>query len=98
MGHKRPTIDDVAKQAGVSKATVSAVINDSGVVKHSTRDRVLAAIELLNYRPTRHAPAVGARRDRSIALLVKELDNPYYADIASGARAHVSESGYTLLL
>src|SRR5919202_5061813 len=98
MTHKRATIDDVARQAGVSKATVSAVINDTGGVKQSTRDRVVAAIELLNYRPTRQAGRAGARRDKSIALLVKEIDNPYYADVIAGARAHAGESGYTLLV
>ena len=48
MPTKRPTIDDVARQAGVSKATVSAVLNDTGSVKGTTRDRVIAAIDLLN--------------------------------------------------
>ncbi len=98
MTHKRATIDDVARQAGVSKATVSAVLNDTGAVKHSTRDRVVAAIELLNYRPTRQAGRAGARRDKSIALLVKEIDNPYYADVIAGARAHAGAHGYTLVV
>ena len=46
MAEKRPTISDVARQTGVSKATVSAVLNDSDGVNIDTRDRVLAAIEL----------------------------------------------------
>src|SRR5919202_2678158 len=98
MTHKRATIDDVARHAGVSKATVSAVINDTGAVRHSTRDRVMAAVELLNYRPAVQAGRAGARRDKSVALLVKEIDNPYYADVIAGARAHAGESGYTLLV
>ena len=52
MKTQRANITDVARQAGVSKATVSAVINDSPTVKGSTRDRVLAAIDVLNYRPS----------------------------------------------
>jgi len=95
---ERPTINDVARQAGVSKATVSAVLNDAGSVKGSTRDRVMASIELLNYRPTRLAGRAAARKGRSIGLLIKEIDNPYYGEVIAGARAQADESGYTLLV
>jgi LacI family transcriptional regulator len=95
---KRPTISDVAHQAGVSKATVSAVLNDTGSVKESTRDRVLAAMEVLNYRPSQPAGRAGARRPRSIGILIKEIDNPYYAEVVLGARAQASQKGYTLLV
>ena len=98
MRSKRATITDVARQAGVSKATVSAVLNNTGSVKGSTRDRVTAAMELLNYRPTGLAGRDAARRGRSIGLLIKELDNPYYAEIALGARTHAEAKGYTLLV
>ncbi len=102
MTGKRPTITDVARHAGVSKATVSAVLNESAPVKADTRDRVLAAIELLNYRPGAHAARAGrgaaARRDRSVGLLIKEHDNPYYAAIIDGARAVCDAEGYTLLV
>ena len=98
MRDKRPTIDDVARQAGVSKATVSAVLNETGSVKDSTRERILQAIEVLNYRPTQLMRRGGARRWRSIALLTKESDNPYYGEIVTGARAFAHERGYTLLV
>jgi LacI family transcriptional regulator/LacI family repressor for deo operon, udp, cdd, tsx, nupC, and nupG len=93
----RATITDVARQAGVSKATVSAVINDSASVKGSTRDRVLAAIDVLNYRPTQ-ATRTDSRKTKSIGLLIKEVDNPYYAEVVLGARAQANEHGYTLLV
>jgi LacI family transcriptional regulator/LacI family repressor for deo operon, udp, cdd, tsx, nupC, and nupG len=99
MKRKRATIIDVAKEAGVSKATVSAVLNDAGPVRDSTRDRVRAAIESLNYR---RAPAVGAAAAttsaRSLALVIKEFDNPYYAEVISGARTAAMAKGYTLLV
>ena len=98
MRSKRPTIDDVARQAGVSKATVSAVLNNTGSVKGSTRDQVVAVMELLNYRPTQLAGRSAARRDKSIGLLIKEIDNPYYAEIVLGARTLASQSGYTLVV
>jgi LacI family transcriptional regulator len=97
MPGTRSTISDVATRAGVSKATVSAVLNDTGAVSDATRDRVLAAIELLNYRPTQ-PPRRTARRHRSIAVLIKEHDNPYYAEVVAGVRAHAEGLGYTLLV
>jgi LacI family transcriptional regulator/LacI family repressor for deo operon, udp, cdd, tsx, nupC, and nupG len=98
MPGKRPTITDVASHAGVSKATVSAVLNDGQTVKSDTRDRVLAAIELLNYRPTQHKGVSLSRRYRSIALLIKEYDNPYYDEVTAGVRAHAETQGYMLLV
>jgi LacI family transcriptional regulator/LacI family repressor for deo operon, udp, cdd, tsx, nupC, and nupG len=94
----RPTINDVARAAGVSKATVSAVLNETGQASAATRDRVLAAVESLNYRPSRGAGALAARAQRSIGVLVKELDNPYFAGVIAGVRAHASAHGYTLLV
>jgi LacI family transcriptional regulator len=98
MKSKRSTIDDVARHAGVSKATVSAVLNDAGSVRDSTRERIQGAIELLNYRPTQRPGSATARKTRSIGLLIKEIDNPYYAEVALGARAYAAEKGYTLLV
>ncbi len=98
MTGKRPTITDVAKHTGVSKATVSAVLNDSGTVNRDTRDRVLAAIELLNYRPTQRSGAKSLGRYRSIALIIKEHDNPYYDEVTAGVRAYAETQGYILFV
>lgn len=95
---KKPTINDVARRAGVSKATVSAVLNDTGSVKDSTRDRVLEVVEQMNYRPSNTAGNIGKRRGKSIGLLIKELDNPYYAEVIAGARREANAHGYTLLV
>lgn len=98
MKSARPTINDVARKAGVSKATVSGVINGTGSVKDSTRSRVLEAIEELNYRPSGLAKRTGGSEARSIGLLIKEIDNPYYAEIIAGAREEANAHGYTLLV
>ena len=102
MTAKRPTMTDVARQAGVSKATVSAVLNGTAGVKDATRDRVNRAMDLLNYRPQRarvgEDGAGAPRSDRSVALLIKEHDNPYYAGIIDGARGICNAQGYTLLV
>jgi LacI family transcriptional regulator len=97
MTTNRATITDVARQAGVSKATVSAVLNDTAV-KPSTRERVLEAMERLNYRPTQLAGRVGARATKSLGIVIKEIDNPYYAEVALGARACAQAHGYTLVV
>src|SRR5215217_9474192 len=98
MTGKRSTITDVARHAGVSKATVSAVLNETGSVKDATRDRVLAAIALLNYRPTQVTGRAAARKGRCIALVIKEHDNPYYAQVIEGVRAATEAGGYTLVV
>lgn len=94
----RPTIQDVADLAGVSKATVSAVINDKGSVKEATRTTVLEAIRSLNYRPR---PAARRRLDterpRSIGFVLREIANPYYAEIIEGAESYFREHGYITL-
>lgn len=99
MHRKRATITDVAARAGVSKATVSAVLNASAAVRGETRDRVLSAVELLDYRPATGSGAAAVRRvTRSLGLLIKEADNPYYAGLVAGARAAAEARGYTLLV
>ncbi|MEO8560979.1 MAG: LacI family DNA-binding transcriptional regulator [bacterium] len=96
---KRATMGDVARLAAVSKATVSAVLNGTALVKESTRARVENAIELLNYRPAPvvngHAYANGAK---SLGIVIKEVDNPYYAEVVLGARGVAEEHGYTLFV
>ena len=98
MQTKRATITDVARQAGVSKATVSAVLNDTGSVKGSTRQRVVAAMELLNYRQPRLAGRRDGKRGGGLGLVIKELDNPYYSQVALGAHAYADSRGYTLVV
>ena len=96
---KKTTILDVAARAGVSNATVSAVLNDRGTVNEHTRRRVLEALDALHYRGGNAA----RRRPRAsgpptIGLLVKEVDNPYFADIYLGACEVVHRSGYAMFI
>jgi DNA-binding LacI/PurR family transcriptional regulator len=98
MKSNQPTINDVARLAGVSKATVSAVLNDTGTVKRSTRERVLSVIESLNYRKSGPDGRGAGQQMRSLALVIKEIDNPFYGEVITGARATAEEAGYTLLV
>jgi LacI family transcriptional regulator len=102
-GRKRSTITDVARHAGVSKATVSAVLNDTAQVRDATRQRVLAAVEELDYRPTTRSTAaptgsLAVRGNRSVALLIREGDNPFYGEVLAGVRAVAAPRGYTVLV
>lgn len=96
---KNATIHDVATLSGFSIGTVSAVINQKGTVSKSTRRKVLQAISDLQYRPS----AAARRRlqptaEKSIGLIVKEINNPYFADIISGAQDAARELGYNVLV
>lgn len=95
---KRPTIDDVARLAGVSKSTVSAVINGGGAISEATRARVAGVIEQLNYRPSSRARHRKTRHNRSIGLLIRENDNPFYSKVIDGIRAAATPGHYTVLV
>lgn len=95
---KRPTINDVAREAGVSKATVSAVLNGRDSVSDITRQRVLAVMDNLNYRPSERAGRSRTRRNGSIGVLIRELDNPFYSEVVAGVRAQASQHDYTVLV
>lgn len=98
MKSKRPTINDVARRAGVSKATVSAVLNDRDTVRDSTRAEVLRVMAELNYRPSEVAKRIGGGRHGSIGLLIKEVANPHFSEMTAVARTLAGEHGYTLLI
>ncbi|MGH7576359.1 MAG: LacI family DNA-binding transcriptional regulator [Longimicrobiales bacterium] len=98
MSKGQVTISDVAGRAGVSKATVSAVLNDKGTVRDATRDRVVAAIRALNYRPRSTVGLPRAGECRSLGLLIKEVDNPYYSEIVAGIRAYGRQRGYAVVV
>ena len=102
---KRITIQDVADKAGVSKGTVSAVINGKNSVKPATRERILAAMKELNFRPRGTARNLGMARngnggdeDKSIGIIIKDLNYPFYTSIASGARAYANSRGYSVVI
>ena len=98
MREKKPTIEDVAKQAGVSLSTVSAVINRVDVVKPDTRQRILAAIKQLNYHPNLYASNLARRRTRILGLIVSDIVNPFFAETARAIEREASARGYRVSL
>ena len=81
---KRVTIYDVAKEAGVSLATVSRVINGSNVVKGGTRERVQAAVDKLGYKPNAIAQGLALQKSTTIGLVVPEASFTYTGQIING--------------
>lgn len=92
-----PSIDAVAKLAGVSAATVSRVINGSKPVSPETRRRVEDSIKRLGYRANAFGRSLSTGQSRLLLVLVPDFANPYYAEIVSGAATVARQSGYTLL-
>ncbi len=95
---KKSTMADVAKKAGVTKGTVSHVINDTAPISEKTKNKVFKAIKELNYTP--NAMARGLRRSESkmIGLLVPDITNEYYSQIARSFIDMAYEDGYTVML
>jgi DNA-binding LacI/PurR family transcriptional regulator len=90
-------IKDVAAEAGVSVGTVSNVLNRPDIVAAATRDRVLAAIARLGFVRNESARQLRAGRSRSIGLVVLDVANPFFTDVARGAEA-VADARDTLVL
>ncbi|NML15604.1 LacI family DNA-binding transcriptional regulator [Azohydromonas caseinilytica] len=95
----RLTIDDVAREAGVSKATVSRVLNGRGaLMSPELAARVREAIDRLGYAPSPMAQALKRGRSRLIGLVVADVANPFSVAVLQGAEKACREAGYMLML
>jgi LacI family transcriptional regulator len=91
------TISDVAARAGVAKSTVSAVLNNKTGVRTATRRRILQVMEELGYRPSQSARrGFRSTAGKSVTLVIKEAQNPYYVEIFGGAQEVGREAGYLI--
>jgi DNA-binding LacI/PurR family transcriptional regulator len=89
---------DVAREAGVSVATVSRLLNNQEIVSPDTATRVYAAIEKLNYEPNLLARNLRKNESRVILILSPNVTNPYYAHILSGIGDVATQLGYSALI
>lgn len=91
------TIKDVARLAGVSVATVSRVINESGYVNVDTRKKVEAAVKQMNYTPNEVARSLYKRKSKLIGLLLPDITNPFFPQLARGIEDRMQENGYRII-
>lgn len=78
------TIYDVAREAKVSMATVSRVVNGNQNVKPSTRDKVNEVIKRLNYRPNAVARGLASKKTTTVGVIIPDISNVYYSELARG--------------
>ena len=97
-GGRRPSVYDVARHADVSIATVSRVLRGSAPVATSTRQRVLAAVDELRWRPSRLARAFVAQSHGAIGIVFPDLGGPYYAQVIAGFERECVERGAAALI
>ncbi|MDX1302137.1 substrate-binding domain-containing protein [Photobacterium sp.] len=92
------TIKDVAKHAGVSTSTVSHVLNKTRFVSEDISQRVLAAVETLNYAPSALARSLKVNHTRTFGMLVTTSTNPFFGEVVKGVERRCYEHGYNLIL
>src|ERR1044071_6361677 len=92
------TLEDVAKRASVSTATVSRVLNGAQGVRPATRARVMRAVEELSYRPDLNARSLAGGPPRLLGMVVSNIANPFFLDIFRSVEACARQRGFDLIV
>jgi DNA-binding LacI/PurR family transcriptional regulator len=94
----KATIYDIAKEAGVSIATVSKVINGKGRISSETRNAVFAIMERFDFQPSVIASALTGKKTFTLGLLVPDVSNPFFAEIARAIEDQGHQLGYSVVM
>ena len=94
----RTTIYDIAKYSGVSTATVSKVLNNKGRISPLTKERVLDAVDKLNYHPSIAASSLKRKRTYTLGLVLPDITNPFFGEVAQVIENESSRRGYSVLI
>jgi LacI family transcriptional regulator len=98
MTKSHATIKEIAKEANVSTATVSMILNAKDKrISEATRNRVLEISKNLNYIPNTLARSLVTRQTKTIGLIMPDIANPFFPEIARGAEDKASQSGYSII-
>src|ERR1700683_3735651 len=92
------SLEQVARRAKVSTATVSRVLNNVSLVKNTTRTRVMRAIEELKYHPNLHARSLAGGKSRSIGVIVSNIENPFFLDIYKAVESGTHACEYEVIM
>lgn len=92
------SIKDVAREAGVSTATVSHVINKTRYVSDEVRRRVEQAIELFQYHPNAHARSLASGKSKILGLVISDISNPFFPELVKAIELAAFERGYDIIL
>lgn len=95
---KATTIYDVAKEAGVSIATVSNVINGKGNVGKKKREEIFKVMNRLQYKPSVIASALMGKKTYTLGLLIPDVSNPFFSEIARAVEDMAHEEGYSVIV
>ncbi len=95
---KAATIGDIARMVGVSKTTVSRVITSKGYVEEGTRKKIEAAIKELNYTPSLLARSLSKQQTNTIAVIIPEVENPFFSNILKGISDVLYSRNMTMVL
>ncbi|GAA4988008.1 LacI family DNA-binding transcriptional regulator [Actinopolymorpha pittospori] len=98
MGRKGPTLHEIARDAGVSTATVSRVARGVGQVSPETRAKVLEAIEKHHFRPSHLGRALVERRHAALGIVFPGLSGPYYSEVINGFEQEALEASVSVLI
>lgn len=93
-----PTIKDIAEKAGVSYATVSRALNNHKDVNDETRKKVIKIAREIGYQPNAIAQGLVKKETRTIGLVIPDITNPFFPEVASGIEDAAEEAGYTIFL
>ncbi len=92
------TIKEIAKEAGVSIATVSMILNNKDKsITDATRTRVLDAVKKYNYIPNAMAGSLVTQKTHTVGLILPDITNPFFPGVARGAEDKANESGYSII-
>jgi len=91
-------INEIARQAGVSTATVSRTINGSGKVKPETAEKVWRVVKAMGYHPSSHAQALASGRSQLIGLIISDITNPFFPEIVRGFEEISLRNGFEVIV
>src|SRR5438445_11156882 len=92
------SIKDVAEAAGVSTATVSRVLSNGLHVRPEVRERVMAEVERLGYRPNLVARSLRSQQSNTIGLIVSDIRNPFFTSVSGAVEDTANEQGFSVSL